>query len=112
MRRGFHKLPKRVSSTPEVRLRQIYPDLSSSYEKLQVVHDHLLSPRDIAVAAVLEDDLLSLIEECEEYLIACDQLKNEQVESFESRSVTVLEEVKNLRFLNRRDSVLTHALNG
>ena len=111
MRRGFRK-PVKIPAPPlEVRVRQLYPDLSSSYEKLQVVHEHLLLPRDMAIAAVLEDDLLSLIEECEEYLISTGKLKDEQVESFESRSVTVLEEVKNLRFLKRHLSINQPTLN-
>ena len=48
---------KRETSTEAQRLRGIYRNLSSSWEKLQVVRDHLSSPREIAAATVLEEDL-------------------------------------------------------
>ncbi len=104
MRRGFHRLETKSAQPLEVRLRRIYPDLSSSYEKLQVVHDHLSSPKEIAVATILEDDLLSLIEECEDYLMRLADIRYEQVRSLESRTVTVLEELKALRCFSKREA--------
>lgn len=90
---------KRGASTEAQRLRGIYRNLSSSWETLQVVRDHLASPREIAAATVLEEDLQCLVEECEEYLIAGDELPSGKLSAFESRSVTVLEELEALRFL-------------
>ncbi len=51
------------------------------------------------MAAVLEDDLQALIEECEDYLVGGIELRHYDLESFQSRSATVVEELRSLRFL-------------
>ena len=92
------KTKKKRRRNPEsVRLRGIYRNLSTSYEKLQLILDQLRSPSEIAVVAVLEDDLHSLVEEAEEYLIG--GCVSEQLYAFESRSFTVLEELRTLDIL-------------
>lgn len=71
---------------------------------MQEVIDRLASPSEIAMAAVLEDDLHSLVEECEEYLISGGAVPTEQIRSFETRTVTVLDEISALDFLRNQVS--------
>lgn len=49
--------------------------------------------RALVTCAVLEDDLGSLLDECEELLIAESTLVDAELDSFVGRSETVLEEV-------------------
>lgn len=81
------------------RLSRLYQKLSKCYELLQTAHEHLDTPSEQAMAAVLEDDLQSLIEECEDYLIGGIELRHYDLESFQSRSATVVEELRTLSFL-------------
>lgn len=86
------------------RLKRIYRKLSEYMDALEyvVIHQDLLHGQ--AVAVVLEDDLRDLIEECEGYLIAGTEPDACQYSSFESRSLTVIEEAKEL--LARMNSMM------
>ena len=75
--------------------------LSGLYKKLsdclELVEDVFYLEQDqqrLAIAAVLEEDLEDLLEECEEYLIDGRELTLPAFSSFQSRSATVLEEVQ------------------
>ncbi|MFN8390514.1 MAG: hypothetical protein U0136_09515 [Bdellovibrionota bacterium] len=95
---------------PEQRIQGLYQDLSAHYDRMQMLIDHhLCRPSDIAVAAVLTEDLESLVQECEEYLIGGCKLASEQISSFESRTSTVLEEIELLGFLSPRAAGHDHA---
>jgi hypothetical protein len=82
-----------------MRLAKLYHKLSGFYDELEISRGRLCASNELAIAAVLEDDLLSLLEECEEYIIGGQGLRPSQLQSFESRSITVLEEIQTLGFL-------------
>lgn len=82
-----------------MKLAKLYHGLSKFYELLELSKNRLYSSEELAVVAILEEDLLSLLEECEEYLIGGQGLRQAQIQSFESRSFTVLEEIQALDFL-------------
>ena len=44
--------------------------------------------------AILQEDLSTLLEECEQYLFSLESVDPQQLNSFEDRSFTVLEEVR------------------
>ena len=92
------------------RLSKLYQNLSLCYELLQVTHSQLATPREQAMAAVLEDDLHSLVEECEDYLIGGIELRRYDFESFECRSSTVMEEIQSLGFLRLPRKAVQHSL--
>jgi hypothetical protein len=94
--------PKYHIAPQEQRIHCLYQNLSACFDKMQTVIEHLYSPKEIAVAAVLSEDLQSLVEECEEYLIGGCDMASPHIQSFESRSVTVLEELETLHFLERQ----------
>ena len=82
-----------------MKLSKLYHGLSKFYELLELSKNRLYSAEELAIVAILEEDLLSLLEECEEYLIGGQGLRQAQIQSFESRSFTVLEEIQALDFL-------------
>ncbi len=102
------RILKRYALAPEEqRIRGLYQNLSAYYDQIQLVLEQLYSPKEIAVAAVLSEDLHSLVEECAEYLIGGYDMQREHFYSFESRSFTVLEEFETLGFLDRELNQVT-----
>ncbi len=93
-----HQARRSVKAPQSFRLRGLYRDLSICYETLCDARDHLSSVRERAVAAVLEEDLECLVQECEDYLIFTSEVSASQLRSFENRSLTVLEEMHELPF--------------
>ena len=93
------KLSLTAKNPQEQRIRGLYQDLSAYYDRVQTLIDRLGSPGEMAVAAVLSEDLCCLVKECEEYLIGGCDLRSQ--ESLESRSSTILEELNDLSFLSQ-----------
>ena len=97
--RHVAKLPKSpiaVGSATDDPLRVIYRNLSQSLELLEA---KALCPEQtlqFATQIILEEDLRSLLEECEEYLFSGLAPESIPFQSFSSRSFTVLEEVNSL----------------
>ena len=85
-------------SPPRTKLAKLYQKLSKFYELLELSRHQLSLSAELAVVTILEEDLLSLLEECEEYIIGGEGLRRSQFEAFESRSFTVLEEIQALGF--------------
>ena len=73
-----------------------YRILSEAYEAVQGLS--LSSEEDVsgAVAIIIEDDLRSLLEECEGFLIDRGDPQPSGLSSFEARSLTVIEEVNSI----------------
>lgn len=84
------------------RLSLLYRNLSEYLEAVSLVAHSCPHPDGQALAVVLEEDLCSLCQECEEYLISGALERREAILSFESRSSTILEEVQQL--LKREDA--------
>ena len=80
-------------------MARLYQKLSKFYELLEISRNRLGTSEELAIVTILEEDLISLLEECEEYIIGGQALRPAQFQAFESRSVTVLEEIQTLGFL-------------
>lgn len=76
------------------RLNSLYGKLAAALEGTE---DRLFlagdSAQDRVCLTILEDDLVTLVEECENYLIGGYWPKKEELESFESRAFCILEEL-------------------
>lgn len=75
-------------------LETIYSDLSSCLTGIQEMLRHLSDPADKVCVAVLEDDVNDLLLECGDYLIAAEIPEPKSLSSLESRSLTVIDELK------------------
>ena len=77
-------------------VRRLYEKLAQAEQLLEIHLEHWPSVAQRAAGAVVHEDLLVLLEECENYLFDWCQASGEDLRSFEVRSVTVLEEVQGL----------------
>ena len=84
---------RRGSRHLRAKLQTYLDTLSRSRELVEASADAAATPTEMVFWAVLEDDLGALIDECTMYLSGRWKLGSIDIESFASRSVTVLEEV-------------------
>lgn len=73
-----------------------YRILSEAYEAVQGISVSADEELSGAVAIIIEDDLRSLLEECEGFLIDRSGPNPSGLSSFEARSLTVIEEVNSI----------------
>lgn len=92
-----HQKPKKSwLQGPSSELSQAYHELSLRLEEVERRLTELEDPRLKICLTVLEEDLSSLLEECEDYLVIGTPEAKKQYLSFLSRSDTILEEVEKL----------------
>ena len=78
------------------RLTRLYQKLSRCLETISGVTAYLEHSNDRACCVILEEDLTSLVEECEGFLVREFVPSRNMFQSFEARSICVMEEALNL----------------
>ena len=73
-----------------------YRILSEAYEAVQGISESADEEMSGAVAIIIEDDLRSLLEECEGFLLDRSSPNPSGLSSFEARSLTVIDEVNSI----------------
>ena len=98
-----HDKVRRSNSTQSItdRLAEIYRALSDYLQAVELVPTYSGNPYLRALAIIIEEDLASLVGECEAMLGAADEIDRQRFDSFVSLAVTVIEEAEYL--LNRDD---------
>ena len=81
-------------NSDENELREMYYDLSLCLDNIRDALIHLEDVAERVCLAVLEDDVSDLLDECGEMLVVGEGTVGGTVESLESRSSTVIEELK------------------
>ena len=87
--------PGEASATRE-HLVLCYRILSEAYEAVQGISESADEEMSGAVAIIIEDDLRSLLEECEGFLLDRIGPNASGLSSFEARSLTVIDEVNSI----------------
>jgi len=82
--------------TPERQIRGVYKKLSICLDVIEEQLVHLEDTASRSCLIVLEDDLLCLVEECEECLVCPDSAEPHAIVSLQSRGETVIGEIKHL----------------
>ena len=77
-------------------IRALHYKLAKCLELVEEAIPRFASPQLCAFGVIMQDDLESLREECEELLIAAKKTRQVEISSFEVRALTVIEEAEQL----------------